>query len=539
LRLQDVLPALSTADPYLVCIAVEGHDAAGLFRSGVEALGQSRFLEFRFDSLPDPGKGIALLSEFCRAHPQAVVLATCRRVAGGGGFSGSVQEQLGLLVQAVAAGASLVDVELETLEVASTRQLEDLRQSLADAGALLLVSAHDFAGMGDLEETLERLKVLGSPAQPAIYKVVATAHSLADNLRMLRFIEGASRKVPIVGLCMGEVGLPSRVLSLRAGGLFTFGANGVHSTAAGQPAAATLLDEYRLGTISEATRVYGVAGNPVAHSLSPAMHNAAFHAAAAGRDTDAVYLPLHTTSVADLIILVRKLPVDGLSVTMPWKIEILPHLDVIDSLAARIGAVNTVVRREDGTLFGTNTDAAAVVEPLKKRLPLKGARILLLGAGGAARAAAFGLRAEGAHVSIANRTALSAEALARDCEAGTVDWAEVLGGRAGCFDVVVQATPAGMLGREAALPMSEKVLQGIQVLFEMVYRPVETPLVHMARELGIEVVTGVEMFAHQGARQWEFWTGKEAPLTAMYEALELALLQEELLTYTGVIHGKI
>ncbi len=535
MRLQDVLPALPAADAYPVCTAVAGRDVAGLFHSGVEALGQSGFLEFRLDSLPDPGEGIALLSEFCKAHPEAVVLATCRRIAGGGGFPGSVGEQFGLLANAAAAGAHLVDVEMETLEVASTRQLEKLRQSLEDAGTSLLVSAHDFAGMGDLEKTLETLKVLGAPAQPSLYKVVATAHGLADNLRMLRFVEAASREVPTVGMCMGEAGLLSRVLALRSGSLFTFAANGSQGTAIGQPAAATLLDEYRLHEISAKTRVYGVAGNPVAHSLSPAMHNAAFRAA----KMDAVYLPLHTTAVADLMTLVRELPIHGLSVTMPWKIEVMPYLDAVDSLATRIGAVNTIVRREDGTLFGTNTDAAAVVEPLRKRLPLKGARVLLLGAGGAARAAAFGLVAEGARVSIANRTARTAEVLARDCEADTVDWAGLSGSIADRFDVVVQATPAGMVGGQAALPLHEDALRGVKVLFEMVYRPVETPLVCMARELGIEVVTGLEMFAHQGARQWELWTGEEAPWTAMHNALQLALRREELPTYIGAGDGEV
>ncbi len=535
MRLQDVFPALPAAEAYPVCIALMGHDAAGLFRSGVEALGQSRFLEFRFDSLPDPDEGILLLSGFCQAHPQAIVLATCRRVIGGGGFRGSVREQLGLLVQAAEAGALLVDVELETLEMTLQGQLEEFGQNLASAGASLLVSAHDFAGMGDLEKTLGTLRALSSSAKPTLYKVVATAHGLADTLRMLRFVEEAAREVPIVGICMGEAGLASRVLSLRAGGLFTFAANGERNTAPGQPLAATLLDEYRLHGIAADTRVYGVAGNPVAHSLSPAMHNAAFHAAA----IDAVYLPFHTTSMADLMTLVRKLPVAGLSVTMPWKIEIMPYLDAVDPLAVRIGAVNTVVRRENGILFGTNTDAAAIVEPLKKRLTLKGARVLLLGAGGAARAAAFGLRAEGAQVSIANRTARTAEALARDCEADTVDWKELTGGIADRFDVVVQATPAGMLGSHATLPLTETGLRGVKVVFEMVYRPLETPLLRLARGLGIETVTGLEMFAHQGALQWELWTGKEAPWSAMHEALQLGLLREELPTYTGASDGEI
>ena len=504
-----------------VCVAVTAAEPASLFRNAAAALAESRFVELRFDSLRSPADGAEPLTGFCAAHPGVTVLATCRRTAGGGGFAGSIEEQLQLLARFAQAGAALVDVELETLAEAAPARLRRFREELA--GAPLLVSAHDFTGTGeipDLESTLHRLRTLGAPAQPAIYKVVSTAQGLADNLRMLRFVESAAREVPVVGLCMGVAGLPSRVLGLRSGAPFTFAsATSGDPTAPGQVPVELLLGEYRAVSLSAGTQVYGVAGNPVTHSLSPALHNAGFRAAG----IDAIYLPLHTTSISDLLELVRGLPLAGLSVTMPWKVEILPFLDAVDPLAAVIGAVNTVVRREDGSLFGTNTDVTAIVEPLQRRMPLQGARVLLLGAGGAARAAAFGLRAAGARVAILNRTAATAERLARASGAEVAD-ASTLGG----YDAVINATPLGMPGhQEQPSLVNADALRGTRVVFEMVYSPAETPLTRMGQALGIEVIGGLEMFAHQGIRQWELWTGHAAPEQAMRDALEAALLQQE------------
>ena len=507
-----------------VCVAVTAAEPAALFTHAATALAESRFVELRFDSVAAPADAAEPLAAFCAAHPSATVLATCRRVAGGGNFAGSIEEQLQLLARFARAGAALVDVELETLAEAAPARLRRFRDEIA--GAALLVSAHDFTGTGevrDLEATLDRLRTLGAPAQPAIYKVVSTAVGLADNLRMLRFIESATveipGRIPVLGLCMGVAGLPSRVLGLRSGAPFTF-ASGTSGdpTAPGQVPAAVLLEEYRAAGLSDATRVYGVAGNPVTHSFSPALHNAGFRAAG----MDAVYLPLHTNSISDLLDLVRGLPLAGLSVTMPWKVEILPFLDAVDPLAAAIGAVNTVVRREDGSLFGTNTDVAAIVEPLQHRMPLQGARVLLLGAGGAARAAAFGLCAAGARVAILNRTAATAERLARESGAQVADPA-----MPGGYDAVVNATPLGMPGHAEQQPLvNADALKGTRVVFEMVYRPAETPLTRMARALGIEVIGGLEMFAHQGVRQWELWTGQAAPEQAMRDALQAALQRE-------------
>lgn len=500
-----------------ICIAVSAETAEQLFVKAGHALRVSPLVELRLDALPQPAAALEGVAALCRAHPQAAILATCRRKAGGGGFDGSPDEQITLLEECAAAGASLVDLEVETLELVDAPRLALFGKALHASGCRLVVSAHDFNGPGIPAASLDELQRLAAPASPAVYKVVNTAHQLCDNLPMLRLVEqAAARGLSMTGICMGEAGIPSRVLALRAGAPFTFGSLEEHgATAPGQVTASVLQEQYNAPRLGPHTRLYGVAGNPVTHSLSPALHNAAFRAAG----IDAVYLPLHTTSVRDLVHLARELPLDGISVTMPWKVEILPLLDSVDSLAAAIGAVNTVARGPDGRLHGTNTDAAAVVEPLLERLPLKGARVLLAGAGGAARAAAFALVRAGALVSILNRTPELAEKLARSSGAAVADPQRLQG-----FDVIVNATPAGMLGppqNDMAVPQS--ALTGARVVFEMVYRPRATPLVRRAQALGIEVVDGLNMFVHQGARQWETWTGQEAPVESMRAALETAL----------------
>ena len=216
------------------------------------------------------------------------------------------------------------------------------------------------------------------------------------------------------GLCMGEQGIISRLLGVRAGSVFTFAAvSPDEKTAPGQVTAQELRNTYRIEQMDAATRIYGVAGDPVAHSLSPAIMNAALRR----ENVNGVYLALHAKTLKDLLSCVRDIPIHGLSITMPYKEAILKHLDNTDSHTTKIGACNTVVRAQDGKLYGFNTDAAGVVRPLEQRITLEKAKILVLGAGGAARAAVFGLKERGAEVYILNRTAGPAQKLARQARA--------------------------------------------------------------------------------------------------------------------------
>jgi 3-dehydroquinate dehydratase/shikimate dehydrogenase len=348
------------------------------------------------------------------------------------------------------------------------------------------------------------------------YKIVSTATTLADNVTMIKFLAREGDRHSLVGMCMGEQGIISRVLGVRAGSVFTFAsATAGEETAPGQITAQELRNVYRIERVDVATRVYGVVGDPIAHSLSPAIMNAAFRR----ENVNAVYLALHAKTLKDLLTCVREIPIHGISVTMPYKEAILPHLDNTDSHTTKIGACNTVVRAQDGKLYGFNTDASGIVRPLERRLnTLEGARILVIGAGGAARAAVFGLKERGSEVYILNRTAGPAKKLAHQAHARIVKRPDL---KKLAFDVIINATPVGM-GNSKESPLQDKEINA-RYVFDMIYDPPETRFLKLGKERGAQIIPGIEMFAHQAARQFEIWTGKPAPWDEMLRVVLLAL----------------
>ncbi len=495
-----------------VCVAIQAPTPAEMISRAEKALADAKFLEFRLDSLRRPVPALTAVKDFLAEHRDVTAIATCRRKENGGNFAGSLTGELDVLLKAAQAGCHIVDLEVESAEETRPAQLDKIREGLHAAGAALLVSFHDFSRTRGLDRAADRIAAF----EPDYVKVVSTAHTLADNLAVLRLIEDRSRSAHVVGIAMGEEGLLSRVLSVRAGAAFTFASldEGIE-TAPGQVTARTLRDLYRLEHIDAATRIFGVAGNPISHSLSPLMHNAAFRR----EHVNAVMLPLKVRALSDLLTLVLELPVAGVAVTMPLKQQILPHLANMDPLTAKIGACNTVRAGADGKLYGFNTDVAGVIRPLEKRLRLRGARVAVLGAGGAARAAVFALVNEGAEVFIINRTHEHAQSLARAAKAKALKH-ELLAKQR--FDVMINSTPCGMAGNKQALPIKENELNA-NLVFDMVYNPLQTPLLKLAASRGLHVISGLEMFVQQGARQFEIWTGKPAPESEMLHSVELEL----------------
>ncbi len=353
-----------------VCVAIAGSTPAEMVEKAAEAVRENTFIEFRLDYLPKPLLALPKLKQFLYERSEVTAVATCRRAATGGKFKGTIAAELEVLEKAATAGFHLVDLELQTAEAIKQGQLDKLRNH----GAALIISYHDFTTTRDLDGIFERIR----PYEPEFIKIVSTAKTLADNVTMMRFLERTRDLASVVGICMGDQGVISRVLGLRAGSVFTFAAAHVgEETGPGQIAARTLEETYRIDQLDAATKVYGVAGNPIKHSLSPIMMNTAFR-----RETvNAVFLALQTAKLGDLLTLVREVPINGLAVTMPLKEEILKHLERTDPLSEKVGACNTVVRSQDGKLYGFNTDVAAIVRPLERRLQLKGAKVLVLGAG--------------------------------------------------------------------------------------------------------------------------------------------------------------
>ena len=489
-----------------VCGVVAAETAREM-RSQVRlGLRKTRTLELRLDYLGNAKERKVFLSWLRRARPRAVFIATCRRQEGGGLFQGSREKQIGILAEAARSGCGWCDVEIETAKRIARREL-----ARALFPSRVMVSYHDFRGTPrNLGRIVRRLERAGGEA----IKVAAQCHSVSDSLRICGL---ARNRRDAVAIPMGEFGLAGRVLSLRGGSALAYAAV-EQATAPGQLSLDAMADLYRAAQITRRTRVYGVIGDPVGHSLSPLMHNTAFRA----RKFDAVFVPFLVRNLHEFLGAIGGFGITGLSVTIPHKESILRFLDDCDPLAARIGAVNTVVVRGGGRLYGYNTDYVGVLRSLEQRMRLAGTRVLLFGAGGAARAAAFALTQAGSIVCICARRPERARKLARAVRGQVVGRADL---RHEFFDAIVNCTPIGMHPHGGS-PLASAELN-CRIVMDMVYRPRETELLQLARRKGIEIISGVEMFLAQGFAQYEIWTGERAPESAMRRVVVSALDREE------------
>lgn len=478
-------------------------------RALARAARAARVLELRLDALRSPQAIVNLLERLPR-HSRLIRIATCRGKLAGGGFAGSPALQLALLRLAARAGCDWIDVEAETLEEFPA----PLRQGLL-RGVRAIVSFHDFRRTpAKLVQLKRRLNRLGGQ----LVKIAVTARRQRDNLAVLRLAQQYRGKV--IALAMGAAGIPARVLGLRAGSALTYATlKGGRATAAGQLPLSELRDFYRAHRLDRRTRVYGVIGQPIAHSLSPLIQNAAFQAAR----LNAVYLPFEVTNLRDFLASRAELGVAGFSVTLPHKEAILRYLDGCDPVAESIGAVNTVVVRGapegSGRLYGYNTDYVGVLRTLARHVSLEGAQVLILGAGGSARAVAFALATAGALVSITARRPARAQALARAVGGEALPRTEVRRRR---FEAIVNCTPVGMRPQVKESPLAAWEVNA-RVVFDLVYNPLETALLRRARKRGAVAIPGWQMLVEQGAAQFEIWTGLRAPLAVMRRAVLRAL----------------
>jgi shikimate dehydrogenase len=294
------------------------------------------------------------------------------------------------------------------------------------------------------------------------------------------------------------------VLAARFGSLWTYaGALG----GIGQLSADALLDDYHFRALSESTAVYGITGGSVAHSVSPAMHNAAFRAAR----LDAVYLPFPAVSADDFHRFARALRISGASVTIPLKISLADYVDEVYSVARRIGAINTV-RVDAGRWIGGNTDAAGFLEPLQQLVPLAGLRVAVLGAGGAARAVAVALSSTGCSIRLhaRNRTQADEVAVLTPVEVGP--WPPP-----GSWDLLVNCTPIGLYPRVEETPIAKAQLTG-RYVYDLIYNPPATRLLREAASVGCQVIGGLEMLVAQAREQFQWWTGTAPRPGVMREA---------------------
>jgi shikimate dehydrogenase len=267
--------------------------------------------------------------------------------------------------------------------------------------------------------------------------------------------------------------------------------------------------------IDRKTQIYGVIGYPLGHTLSPVMHNAAFKA----NGLKAVYLPFETRDLPGALAGMRALGIRGMSVTLPHKAAVIPLLDTVDDLAKKIGAVNTVINK-GGRLIGTNTDALGAFRALKEKTRLTGKAGLIVGAGGAARAIGFLLKEKGVHLTLTNRSRERGEALADFLNCPFLPLEEMAIAE---FDLLVQTTSVGMVPHEDRCLLEPENLKKGMIVMDVIYNPLETRLIRMARDRGCTPINGLTMFIHQGAEQFRQWTGLHPPLSEMTEAVKSAL----------------
>ena len=486
-----------------LCAVVAEASAARMARQIRASLRETLTVELRLDWLKNERERKRLLGWLRKTHRLgARLIATCRRRASGGRFTGSAPAELRWLRLAGEAGCQWCDVEVETLRELPGRSLRGLPK--------VLLSIHDFRRTPPLRGVISQ----AASREADAVKVATRVRSIADSVRLLRF---AARSRDSVVVPMGEVGLPARMLALREGSALAYAPVDA-ATAPGQVSLQDSKHLYRTHKLTHRTRVFGVIGNPIEHSLSPVLHNSGF----ISESIDAVYLPFLVRDLSDFLKAVPELGIRGFSVTLPYKTAILKHLQACDALADDIGAVNTVMVRRDGSLYGCNTDYRGVLEALQKKVRLAGSRVLIFGAGGSARAVAFALARAGAAVSICARREHAARQLARAVGGESLP-RRALG--SACFDAVLNATPIGMFPREAISPFEARELN-CRIVMDLIYRPERTRLLELARRKGLATLSGVEMFLAQGIAQWELWMKRRAPQAAMRSAV-LARLRAE------------
>ena len=499
----------------LLCETVTGRTMAELIAAR-DAATAGDMLELRLDGIADADVARAL-------HGRRVpAIATCRPVWEGGRFDGSEEERAAMLGRALDHGAEFVDVEWRALSGPSRAAFSAV---VARDPARVVLSSHDFEGVpADLAGRVREMRAAGT----GVVKVAIMPARLAETLPLVDIARGGNAVV----IGMGDAGVPTRLLATRYGSKWTYAGNAV---APGQIPATRMVGEFRFRRVRPSTRLFGVISSNAMHSVSPAMHNAAFEAAG----LDAVYVPLRAADFGDFLSFAAGLGVEGASVTIPFKVDALAAAGWADDLTRRVGAANTLRRRGD-EWEATNTDVAGFLAPLEAAFgrPLEGARAAVLGAGGSARAVVAALMSRGAVVSVHARRAEQAldviDALGSNLEPGTRNpelgtWPVP----AGEWDILVNCTPLGgaALGDES--PLAAFALRatagraGARLVYDLTYGPADSRLIRDAREAGCLTIDGLPMLVAQAERQFEWWTGQRPAPDVMRNAARGAVAAAE------------
>ena len=482
----------------MICIPIVGPTQHKSLEDIAAAEPLADMIELRLDLMSDFDLGTLLSAS---TKPCIVTNRTKRE---GGQFSGSEEERIGLLKQAVAAGADYVDIETSTPKELLKPFLESDHQSK------VILSYHNFT---DTPEEIGHLYDLMCAMPADILKIVTYARDITDNLALFELLHRSKKDdKKLIALCMGEKGEASRILSPLLGGFLTFGSLETgKETAPGQITGAILKDIYRVCDKRDSFKIFGVIGNPVYKSMGYLIHNQAFKETGS---TD-IYVPFLVDNVENFFKGFSPY-FEGLSVTMPFKESIMAEMDEIEETAKKIGAVNTVVR--DGKSWkGYNTDCMGALQALEKHVDLKNKNVLIVGAGGTAKAIGYGVYEKGAKITVTyNRDKekgirLGSELKAKVVSIQDVDKEEI--------DVLINCSPVGMSPNLEETPVPSRCLRKGMIVFDSVYNPIETRLIREARVSGCVTISGVELFVNQAVGQFELWTGQKAPTDIMRDVV--------------------
>ncbi|MBN1809548.1 MAG: type I 3-dehydroquinate dehydratase [Planctomycetes bacterium] len=483
---------------HLLCAALVDPSPEDMLASAARAaLDGADLVEFRMDALR-PAPSVSHVAFLLDRSPLPAVV-TCRSREQGGSLELPRALRLDILLEAVRRNSAYVDVEWP-----GEPPLVEARRSSA-SNTRIISSFHDFDRLPpDLPSILEKME--SGPAD--VVKAAVACHCASQSALLLDLVSRGSKPRIVIG--MGLPGLPTRVLGPLHGAEFTFAAlDAARRSAPGQPSLSDMLRLFRIRSISPATRIIGVVGNPLGHSLSPLLHNTVFRIL----DIDAVYLPFEVTSdPADFVMQWSSLHrLDGLSVTIPHKSAVMKACSRIDEETSSIGAANTLYPVPGVGFAAANTDAPAITDVLKTALgasSLRNKSVLVLGAGGAARAAVYGLASAGCDVALSNRTGSRSASLAADFHVRCVPWASRASLRP---DILVNMTSVGMHPDVSSTPIDASALSPGMLVFDAVYNPLDTRLLREAAAAGAVTVPGTEMFLRQAARQLKLWLGIDDP----------------------------
>ncbi len=493
----------------MICVPIIANNLDDALHDMAEASTVADIVELRIDYIR--GVDLKRLLEK-RTKP---VIVTNRPVREGGKFNGSEEERIALLKLALQLQADYVDVEHDSIQ-------HIRRDTVHRVPTKIIVSYHNFRETPrDLTDIYKKLSQSGAD----IVKIVTHANSITDNVRVYQLLQQS--QIPMISFCMGELGIISRILYKRFGSYLTFASLQVgKESAPGQISIHELLNTYHAQKQDKHSAIYGLIGNPVSHSISPIIHNTLFREL----NFNSIYVPFKVDTIGDFMREFRKLDIKGYSVTIPHKESVINHLDAIDPMAKKIGAVNTIVNM-DGQLVGYNTDCEAAIKVLEgvdqvcrrgerpfaltKDVHLRGKKVTLIGAGGVARAIAFGLKECEAQITIINRNYARAQSLARDvgCLARKYDESEAFNA-----DILINATPVGMFPKINETPIDKNKLKSNMIVFDTIYNPIETKLLKEAKAQGCKTINGLSMFVHQAAAQFKLWTG-QMPSVEIVEAI--------------------